>query len=299
MVVLGHWLAAIVVIEDGRPSGENLVAAVPWTRRATWLFQIMPVFFLVGGYANAASWVSARRRGESGTGWLIRRCRRLLVPTTGFLAVGVPGEELRNTSPPSLALLALAATQTGVVLLLRETGARLCQRPAVWVATVAMNSMILTIYLWHMVPVVIGGMLMSWYTWLPQPAIGTLRWWALRPAWLGFLAVVLAVVLVVIVRLVGPLERRGRPTARSQAQPGQPRPTARTAGATRAAGPAAVAGVLAVCAGLVQITVEGLAGGPAGIPIAGLAPYGIGLLLLSWAGRADPAQLPAATRSCS
>jgi hypothetical protein len=35
--------------------------------------------------------------------------------------VAVPGERLQNTSPPTLALIALAVTQTGLALLLRTT----------------------------------------------------------------------------------------------------------------------------------------------------------------------------------
>jgi hypothetical protein len=27
-----------------------------WTRWMTWIFQVMPVFFLVGGYSNGISW---------------------------------------------------------------------------------------------------------------------------------------------------------------------------------------------------------------------------------------------------
>ena len=45
----------------------------------------MPVFFLVGGYANALSWCSARARGVPYAGWLRSRLRRLLVPVVPLL----------------------------------------------------------------------------------------------------------------------------------------------------------------------------------------------------------------------
>src|SRR5690606_39165276 len=48
---------------------------------------VVPVFFLVGGYANAAAWWSARRQGRGVAGFLRRRLRRLLLPVAGFLAV--------------------------------------------------------------------------------------------------------------------------------------------------------------------------------------------------------------------
>ena len=38
----------------------------------TWLFQVMPIFFIVGGYANAVSLESAKRRGIGYAGWLSR-----------------------------------------------------------------------------------------------------------------------------------------------------------------------------------------------------------------------------------
>jgi hypothetical protein len=33
----------------------------PWTQWLTWLFQVTPVFFIVGGYSNGISWNAAIR----------------------------------------------------------------------------------------------------------------------------------------------------------------------------------------------------------------------------------------------
>jgi hypothetical protein len=49
----------------------------------------MPVFFLVGGYANGRSWRAAGRRGESWPLWLRARLRRLLVPVVPLLVTWV------------------------------------------------------------------------------------------------------------------------------------------------------------------------------------------------------------------
>jgi hypothetical protein len=54
---------------------------------ATWIFQVMPVFFIVGGFANAASWESARRDPERRRAWQAVRLRRLLVPTVPLVAI--------------------------------------------------------------------------------------------------------------------------------------------------------------------------------------------------------------------
>jgi fucose 4-O-acetylase-like acetyltransferase len=86
LVVIGHWLLAVLGFRDGRFVGENLLELAPDLQIATWIFQVMPIFFLVGGYTNAISWASATRRGESYGDWLRARCTRLLRPAIWFVA---------------------------------------------------------------------------------------------------------------------------------------------------------------------------------------------------------------------
>jgi hypothetical protein len=71
------------------PLPPKALATVPLMRDLTWLFQVMPLFFIVGGYANAISWRSAGRRGESYATWLQTRLVRLVRPTAVFFAVWV------------------------------------------------------------------------------------------------------------------------------------------------------------------------------------------------------------------
>ena len=52
----------------------------------TWLLQVMPLFFVVGGYANARSIEAAQRRGEGWPAYLVARVRRLVRPTAVFMA---------------------------------------------------------------------------------------------------------------------------------------------------------------------------------------------------------------------
>lgn len=89
VVVLGHWLVAAVTVRDGELVTGALLDLAPWTHPLTWVFQVMPVFFLVGGYANALSWRRARERGASGPVWLRGRLRRLLTPVVPLLLVWV------------------------------------------------------------------------------------------------------------------------------------------------------------------------------------------------------------------
>jgi fucose 4-O-acetylase-like acetyltransferase len=88
VVVLGHWTAAMIHV---RPDGELRVDAIlnvaSWTHPYTWAIQVMPIFFLVGGYANALSWRSAQGRGSTYAEWLRARLRRLGTPVVPMLLV--------------------------------------------------------------------------------------------------------------------------------------------------------------------------------------------------------------------
>jgi hypothetical protein len=85
VVVLGHWTMAVLGYRDGAFTGENLLEIAPWTHISTWVFQVMPVFFIVGGFTNVGSWRSARGRGTSYADWLRTRSARLLGPALVFV----------------------------------------------------------------------------------------------------------------------------------------------------------------------------------------------------------------------
>jgi len=89
MVIVGHWLAALVTWEDGTLRGENALNVLPEMWPLTWVFQVMPLFFFVGGFANRKSYESIVRRGGGYAAYVTSRLQRLLVPTVVFLAVGL------------------------------------------------------------------------------------------------------------------------------------------------------------------------------------------------------------------
>lgn len=323
-VVLGHWIMAAPHLENGAPQLTHLLDIQPWSRWLTWIFQVMPIFFFVGGYSNGTSWDGARGRGQSYAAWLEARLRRLLGPVIplillwgglgagGFLLgigegmirigsqvalvpvwflaiyllivmlvplsraawhrfgvgsivapallaaandvlffqgewkalgwfnylfiwsavhqlgyawqagrlaglartltiffvgatalvvltqfgpyptslVGVPSQELSNTTPPKLPLLALGLAQIGLALSLEGPVRRWLARKSVWTATVLVNGLIMTIFLWHstVMMLVIG----AGFWLVPQVfdvTPGLPLWWGLRPLWvLGFFA---------------------------------------------------------------------------------------------------------------
>ncbi len=86
-VVLGHWIMAAPHLEGGEPRLAHLLDVVPWSRWLTWVFQVMPVFFFVGGFSNGTSWDGARRQGTPYPVWLESRMRRLLGPVLPLVLV--------------------------------------------------------------------------------------------------------------------------------------------------------------------------------------------------------------------
>ncbi|MBT3074416.1 MULTISPECIES: acyltransferase family protein [Streptomyces] len=100
VVVLGHWMMAAVT-----PDGVgNLLAVVPALQPLTWLLQVMPVFFFVGGFSHALSYRSLLRKRPEGSAasasaasatssdsvyaaFLRARLQRLLRPTMVFVLV--------------------------------------------------------------------------------------------------------------------------------------------------------------------------------------------------------------------
>ncbi|WP_233190957.1 acyltransferase family protein [Brachybacterium sp. UMB0905] len=84
VVVLGHW-TIIAVDPTGGIQPHGVLDEARWTHPLTWVFQVMPIFFLVGGYSNALSWRSARRKGVGYAQWLRTRLRRLGIPLIPLL----------------------------------------------------------------------------------------------------------------------------------------------------------------------------------------------------------------------
>ncbi len=418
MVVLGHWLLTSISDRGGQLSGASAMAEIGWSGWATLLFQVMPVFFLVGGYANALSWTRHRAGGATWTTWVRHRAIRLLRPTTVFVAaaviavaagrlagaspaelglaawgvglqrwflpvsrrlfaltpalhaahrrwglavavvlalaaagvdagvlgaglaglgyanyllvwgtmhqwgfawqdgtltrrgpgrwrwrpwalaaagavalgcllawgpfevnmVGTAGGRVNNTIPPSVALLAFAAAQAGLLLAAEPAVSRLLARGRLARAVSWLNDRVLTVYLWHMVPVVVVAVALYPTGVLGQPPVGSAGWWALRLAWIAALAVAAAPAAIFRAWFERPLRRRpGAPPARS---PGARAPSWLA--------PAVLAlGLAAAGVALTRIAVSGFA--PDGsVPVGTVAGYGCGVALTLLAGRLVP-----------
>jgi hypothetical protein len=137
--------------------------------------------------------------------------------------IGVPGQAVDNTAPPSLAMVAFAATQAGLVMAVAPALNRLL-RPAFMQRVLSIaNGNVMALYLWHMIPVVIVAVVGYPAGLLPQPAEGTPAWWLARLEWLVILSLVTAVEMMLLWWLrrvfAAPLPTIGMPVTERWAEP--------------------------------------------------------------------------------
>ena len=147
-VVVGHWLmAGLYVDASGELLRGDLLSIAEWTHWLTWGFQVMPVFFLVGGYSNSVSWAATTAkapRDQAGVyrDWLASRVQRLITPTFPVLLlwaalavvmtqVGLPREQIRMATEAALIPVWFLAVYLLVVLLVPVTRAA-WRRFGVW-----------------------------------------------------------------------------------------------------------------------------------------------------------------------
>jgi hypothetical protein len=128
VVVIGHWLMAGPWVDDEGSHLDHLLTTSPWTHWLTWIFQVMPIFFFVGGYSNGISWQAARRDATPYAVWLRGRLSRLCAPVIPLLifwavaaavaqAAGLPAEMIRLGSISALIPTWFLAVYLVVVML--------------------------------------------------------------------------------------------------------------------------------------------------------------------------------------
>ncbi len=151
--------------------------------------------------------------------------------------VGMPGEAISNMNPPTICLIALSTWQVSAFMRVRDRVSQWLRRPRVWGTVIGTNSVIMTMFLWHLTAlmIVVVTLLPAGF---PQPDVGTAKWWALRPLWLAILCAVTAL----FVYLLGRFERPGQ-AVRSLGQ---------------GTGPAAAVAVTFVIVGVCGFAVSGL-----------------------------------------
>ncbi|KOU55864.1 acyltransferase [Streptomyces sp. MMG1533] len=163
------------------------------------------------GWVNvAAGWLvpytlgAAWTRGELDSrraGWLLltggAATTALLVVLAHYPAsmVGVPGAEVSNLNPPTLAAVTFGLAQCGLALLLRDRLRRAMRRPLAWASVALVNLSAMTIFLWHqtaLMATTATALLAGHLPGLHTPP-DDLTWVATRLTWLPLFALTLAI----------------------------------------------------------------------------------------------------------
>ncbi|QAY62622.1 acyltransferase [Xylanimonas allomyrinae] len=106
-VVVGHWLVMTVQRGgDGLLTGFTALPHLTVLHPLTWVFQVMPLFFLVGGVSNAISWTRHRDRGGDARTWLLDRSARLFPPVTALLVTTAVGAVVAGWAGTPVAFVA-------------------------------------------------------------------------------------------------------------------------------------------------------------------------------------------------
>lgn len=89
VVVAWHWVFTIIVWEDDGPHATNPIGFTTGLWLATWLLQVMPLFFYVGGFSHLKAWEKASASGERIWHFTWRRIKALAIPGLALLVTWV------------------------------------------------------------------------------------------------------------------------------------------------------------------------------------------------------------------
>lgn len=89
-VVVLHSLMVGVTLGDEGPVFANAGESGWWLVPVSWMLQVMPLFFVIGGFSAYTAYRRMQARGQSGTAFVTARVVRLLVPATAVItAAGI------------------------------------------------------------------------------------------------------------------------------------------------------------------------------------------------------------------
>ena len=247
---MGSWWALAL--------GAALVDVVAFGFGIGWLRWANYALVWLGVQQLGYAWRAGRLGGQGAALVWAGAALALLFALVGLASypvsmVTVPGQEFSNSRPPTVALLALGVVQVGLARLLEPRARRWLASERPWAATVLVNGIIMTLYLWHATAMVwivglanaFGGLGMGL-----RP--GSAAWWLSRPLWLAVCAVMLAGCVFVFARF----EQRAHAGARGAL----PSPIPAWRGVVGAAG---------VSGGLAFLALNGIgAPGPLGVHVA-------------------------------
>lgn len=89
-VVLLHAIMVGVTVTDAGPVFENASDGTWWITPLSWVLQVMPLFFIIGGFSGLIAYRRMKNRGGTAAGFVAGRLHRLLRPAVFTIgAVGV------------------------------------------------------------------------------------------------------------------------------------------------------------------------------------------------------------------
>ncbi|WP_285729159.1 acyltransferase [Nocardiopsis sp. ATB16-24] len=115
LVVLQHWWLPVLVREQGGLDAGSVLTSEGGFL-LTWVSQVMPLIFFVGGAANMISWRSARGRGVPASTWFARRLRRLAWPVVPLAVVWIAASHLLVLGGSPVQPVLVGAGAAGMVL---------------------------------------------------------------------------------------------------------------------------------------------------------------------------------------
>jgi hypothetical protein len=86
VVIAWHWCFTILVWGDQGPYATSPLGFTSGLWIATWLLQVLPVFFYIGAYVHLKSWERASAQGERLWRFALRQAKSLAVPSAALLA---------------------------------------------------------------------------------------------------------------------------------------------------------------------------------------------------------------------
>jgi peptidoglycan/LPS O-acetylase OafA/YrhL len=112
-VVLLHALMVGVSTGPAGPVLVNAMEAWPGFAALSWLVQVMPLFFLLGGFSSFTQWTRMRDRGAGYGDYLATRLRRLFVPGVAAFAATAVLLSAVNLSGAPADIVAVAGFRIG------------------------------------------------------------------------------------------------------------------------------------------------------------------------------------------
>jgi hypothetical protein len=79
-VVVWHWVFTIIVWRADGPHADNPIGYVSGLWSLTWVLQVMPLFFVAGGYVHSLAWARSRGRPGAWRRFALSRLKQLGLP---------------------------------------------------------------------------------------------------------------------------------------------------------------------------------------------------------------------------